>query len=144
MAGAECVGSAVVFILLLLVSRPVHRADLALLAQTHENLEHLAMMEAVVGPIPDSMGRRAARDAEKYFRRRGRLAWPEAASSRKSVRAVQRLSSLQKHIAASCDASLRPMLQPLVRFQPRDAMLDAAAAALLEALLPASVNAEAF
>ncbi len=72
------------------------------------------MMEAVLGSIPESMGRRAARDAEKYFRRRGKLAWPEAASSRKSIRAVHRLSGLQKHIAASCDASLKPELQPLV------------------------------
>ncbi len=31
------------------------------------------MMERVVGSIPEAMGRRAARDAEKYFRRRGRL-----------------------------------------------------------------------
>ena len=109
------------------------------------------MMEAVLGSIPEGMGRRASRDAEKvdgaaiwgsvaaltcgvddacraasgqlchpacamqYFRRRGKLAWPEAASSRKSVRAVQRLSGLQKHIAASCDASLKPVLQSLVR-----------------------------
>ena len=50
----------------------------------------------------------------QYFRRRGKLAWPEAASSRKSVRAVQRLSGLQKHIAASCDASLKPVLHSLV------------------------------
>jgi dual-specificity kinase len=33
--------------------------------QTHENLEHLAMMEAVLGSIPEGMGRRASRDAEK-------------------------------------------------------------------------------
>ena len=116
-----------------------------LCVQTHENLEHLAMMETVLGAIPESLGRRASRDAEKYFRwahslsgfwsnacdcnpfphtrelttlspfrRRGKLAWPEAASSRKSVRAVQRLAGLQKHISASCDASLKPLLQPLV------------------------------
>ncbi len=31
------------------------------LFQTHENLEHLAMMEAVLGPIPDTMSQRALR-----------------------------------------------------------------------------------
>lgn len=36
--------------------------------QTHENLEHLAMMEAVLGQIPQALGREASRDAEKYFR----------------------------------------------------------------------------
>lgn len=38
------------------------------IVQTHENLEHLAMMEAVVGHLPEALGRQASRDAEKYFR----------------------------------------------------------------------------
>mmetsp|Transcript_10820 Transcript_10820/g.32467 ORF Transcript_10820/g.32467 Transcript_10820/m.32467 type:complete len:449 (-) Transcript_10820:2900-4246(-) len=84
------------------------------LFQTHENLEHLAMMEAVLGQIPQALGREASRDAEKYFRHGGKLAWPEAASSRKSVRAVQRMNPLHKHIAAACDASLKPVLPQLV------------------------------
>ncbi|PPD91099.1 hypothetical protein GOBAR_DD11960 [Gossypium barbadense] len=36
------------------------------LFQTHENLEHLAMMEMVLGPLPEHMIRRA-RGSEKYF-----------------------------------------------------------------------------
>ena len=37
------------------------------LFQTHENLEHLAMMEAVLGPLPEHMARAANRQAVKYF-----------------------------------------------------------------------------
>lgn len=37
------------------------------LFQTHENLEHLAMMHVVLGPIPDSMICRADRYSQKYF-----------------------------------------------------------------------------
>lgn len=37
------------------------------LFQTHENLEHLAMMEAVLGPLPEHMARAANRQAAKYF-----------------------------------------------------------------------------
>ena len=37
------------------------------LFQTHENLEHLAMMEAVLGPLPEHLARAANRQAAKYF-----------------------------------------------------------------------------
>ncbi|URE07352.1 serine threonine-protein kinase [Musa troglodytarum] len=67
------------------------------LFQTHENLEHLAMMEKVLGPLPQHMIVRANQRAEKYFRQgRGlRLDWPEGATSRESIRAVWRLPRLQ-------------------------------------------------
>ncbi|KAJ1403281.1 Serine/threonine-protein kinase, active site [Sesbania bispinosa] len=64
------------------------------LFQTHENLEHLAMMERVLGPIPQQMLKRADRHAEKYVRR-GRLVWPEGATSRESIKAVMKLPRLQ-------------------------------------------------
>jgi dual-specificity kinase len=37
------------------------------LFQTHENLEHLAMMERVLGQIPDSLISRANKATAKYF-----------------------------------------------------------------------------
>ena len=37
------------------------------LFQTHENLEHLAMMEVVLGPIPEGMAEQASRHSAKYF-----------------------------------------------------------------------------
>lgn len=97
------------------------------LFQTHENLEHLAMMERVLGPLPQHMLKRAecvpiwgflllmsafwcfiekrlfihvyyyscfSRHAEKYVRR-GRLDWPEGATSRESIKSVMKLPRLQ-------------------------------------------------
>ncbi|KAF9598876.1 hypothetical protein IFM89_032730 [Coptis chinensis] len=66
------------------------------LFQTHENLEHLAMMERVLGPLPQNMVTRVDRRAEKYFRRGARLDWPEGATSRESMRAVWKLPRLQR------------------------------------------------
>lgn len=37
------------------------------LFQTHENLEHLAMMEAVLGRLPEEMVSQASRHSAKYF-----------------------------------------------------------------------------
>jgi dual-specificity kinase len=65
------------------------------LFQTHENLEHLAMMERVLGPLPKHMIVRADRRAEKYFKRGVRLDWPEGAASRESMKAVWKLPRLQ-------------------------------------------------
>ncbi|KAK8465534.1 hypothetical protein PHAVU_009G104800 [Phaseolus vulgaris] len=65
------------------------------LFQTHENLEHLAMMERVLGPIPENMIRRSNKGAEKYFKRGSRLRWPEGAISRESINAVKKLGHLK-------------------------------------------------
>ncbi|KAK4788322.1 hypothetical protein SAY86_019641 [Trapa natans] len=64
------------------------------LFQTHENLEHLAMMERVLGPLPPHVLKRADRSAEKYIRK-GTLNWPEGAASRESIKIVQKLPRLQ-------------------------------------------------
>ncbi|KAL5975533.1 hypothetical protein ACLOJK_019857 [Asimina triloba] len=65
------------------------------LFQTHENLEHLAMMERVLGPMPEYMIQKAHRSMEKYLRKRSRLNWPEGAVSRESIRAVKKLNRLK-------------------------------------------------
>ncbi|XP_076929554.1 serine/threonine-protein kinase AFC3-like [Bidens hawaiensis] len=94
------------------------------LFQTHENLEHLAMMERVLGPLPEHMIRRANRDAEKYFRR-SRLNWPEGAVSRESIRAVRKLDRL-KNMVSQCmsvggsRSSFIDLLHGLLKFDPSD------------------------
>ncbi|KAI3865766.1 hypothetical protein MKX03_025512 [Papaver bracteatum] len=93
------------------------------LFQTHENLEHLAMMERVLGPLPPHMMVRADRRAEKYFRRgaRCRLDWPEGANSRESMRAVWKLPRLQNLVMQHVDHSagdLIDLLQGLLRYDP--------------------------
>ncbi|WOG89176.1 hypothetical protein DCAR_0208412 [Daucus carota subsp. sativus] len=92
------------------------------LFQTHENLEHLAMMERVLGPIPHHMLKRVDRHAEKYIRR-GRLDWPEGAASRDSIKAVHKLPRLQNLIMQHVDHSagdLIHLLQGLLRYDPSE------------------------
>lgn len=92
------------------------------LFQTHENLEHLAMMERVLGPLPQHMLRKADRHADKYIRR-GRLNWPEGATSRDSIKAVTKLPRLQNLVMEYVDHSagdLIDLLQGLLRYEPSD------------------------
>ncbi|XP_039810193.1 serine/threonine-protein kinase AFC3-like isoform X3 [Panicum virgatum] len=85
------------------------------LFQTHENLEHLAMMERVLGPIPEHMIRNASSSAQKYFRRATRLNWPEGAVSRESIRA-----DLVSRSADHSRAVLVDLLYSLLRFEPSE------------------------
>ncbi|XP_052182805.1 serine/threonine-protein kinase AFC1-like isoform X3 [Diospyros lotus] len=92
------------------------------LFQTHENLEHLAMMERVLGSFPQHMLKRVDRNAEKYVRR-GRLDWPEGSTSRESIKAVQKLPRLQNLIMQQVDHSagdLIHLLQGLLRYDPTE------------------------
>ncbi|RDX72496.1 Serine/threonine-protein kinase AFC1, partial [Mucuna pruriens] len=93
------------------------------LFQTHENLEHLAMMERVLGPIPPHMVARADRRAEKYFKRGARLSWPDSSTSRESMRAVWKLLRLPNLIMQHVDHSagdLIDLLQGLLRYDPSE------------------------
>ncbi|CAL5198182.1 unnamed protein product [Lathyrus oleraceus] len=90
------------------------------LFQTHENLEHLAMMERVLGPLPMHMLKKVDRHAEKYVRR-GKLDWPVGATSRESIKAVTKLPRLQNLIMQHVDHSagdLIHLLQGLLRYDP--------------------------
>lgn len=51
--------------------------------QTHDNLEHLAMMERILGPIPSHMSKRTKKT--KYFRK-GKLDWDSHSNDGKYVR----------------------------------------------------------
>lgn len=94
------------------------------LFQTHENLEHLAMMERVLGPLPQNMLKRVDRHAEKFVRR-GRLDWPEGATSRESIKAVMKLPRLQNLVMQHVDHSagdLIDLLQGLLKYEPSQRM----------------------
>ncbi|XVE97529.1 hypothetical protein REPUB_Repub03eG0027300 [Reevesia pubescens] len=93
------------------------------LFQTHENLEHLAMMERVLGPLPEHMIRRANRGAEKYFRRGSRLNWPAGAVSRESIRAVKKLDRLKNMVSQHVESSiysLADLLEGLLKYDPSE------------------------
>jgi hypothetical protein len=82
------------------------------LFQTHENLEHLAMMERVLDKVPQDMSRLATGDARKYFSKDDSLLWA-ASASRKSVKAVQQLTSLRRLLRFEADPSATPHLDTL-------------------------------
>ncbi|KAG9130685.1 hypothetical protein Leryth_018084 [Lithospermum erythrorhizon] len=82
------------------------------LFQTHENLEHLAMMERVLGPLPQNMLKRADPHAEKYVRR-GRLDWPEGTTSRESIKS----NLVMLHVDDSA-GDLIDLLQGLLKYDP--------------------------
>ncbi|EFN58884.1 hypothetical protein CHLNCDRAFT_140792 [Chlorella variabilis] len=92
------------------------------LFQTHENLEHLAMMEAVLGPIPPSMAAAAADNVRGLFRRRAhaaggavnKLNWPEGAESKKSVKAVKKLKKLRDYLRQHSEDAVRSHLDTIV------------------------------
>ncbi|KAH9761031.1 serine/threonine-protein kinase AFC3 [Citrus sinensis] len=93
------------------------------LFQTHENLEHLAMMERALGPLPEHMIRRASRGTEKYFRRGSRLNWPEGAVSRESIKAVKKLDRLKNMVSLHVDrarSTLTDLLHGLLRYDPSE------------------------
>ncbi|CAL5419590.1 unnamed protein product [Camellia sinensis] len=61
----------------------------------NENLEHLAMMERLLGPLPQHMIISADLRVQKYFKRSAHLDWLEGASSKESTRPVWKLPRLQ-------------------------------------------------
>ncbi|KAJ3203359.1 dual specificity protein kinase kns1 [Dinochytrium kinnereticum] len=71
------------------------------LFQTHDNLEHLAMMESVLGKMPDSMIRACQtpphdpKPGHKYYRNH-RLDWPQAETSKTSRRYVKSMMGLRE------------------------------------------------
>ncbi|KAF9671635.1 hypothetical protein SADUNF_Sadunf12G0068100 [Salix dunnii] len=91
------------------------------LFQTHENLEHLAMMERVLGPIPQHILKRVDRHAGKHVRR-GRLDWPEGAASRESMKA----NLIMQQVDQSA-GDLIHLLQGLLRYDPLDRLTARAA-----------------
>ncbi|SCM07061.1 serine/threonine kinase-1, putative [Plasmodium chabaudi chabaudi] len=71
-----------------------------LLFKTHEHLEHLALMESIIEPIPKKMLYEATKtNGYKYIDKNDlRLAWPENASSIDSIKHVKRSLPLYKII----------------------------------------------
>lgn len=67
------------------------------LFQTHDNLEHLAMMQAVLGPIPEKLIRESTKSAQKYFVH-GRLDYPNDETKRNSKRYVKALRPLRDYV----------------------------------------------
>lgn len=65
------------------------------LYQTHDNLEHLAMMEMVMGKMPDRFARLGARAKPEFFKDGARLDWPKPKATRQSKKDVRATRPLQ-------------------------------------------------
>ncbi|KAI9020178.1 kinase-like domain-containing protein [Phycomyces nitens] len=70
------------------------------LFQTHENLEHLAMMEAVLGKVPLRISRNASREPQKFFDN-GKLKYPVPETTKQSQKYVRALRPLKDIIVPS-------------------------------------------
>ena len=95
------------------------------LFQTHENMEHLAMMRKVLGPIPASVLKRASQETiEKFFcADTSELNWPEGAKDMESERAVQAVQPLDILIRERFENEemgtlLRHLLSRLLEYDP--------------------------
>ncbi|KAI7907414.1 kinase-like domain-containing protein [Cokeromyces recurvatus] len=66
------------------------------LFQTHDNLEHLAMMVVVLGKIPQKLIKNASPEAQKFFKD-GKLKYPDVDTTKQSKKYVRALKLL-KHI----------------------------------------------
>ncbi|CCU98957.1 unnamed protein product [Malassezia sympodialis ATCC 42132] len=70
------------------------------LFQTHDNLEHLAMMEMVLGRLPDDYRRKAETYKPEYFHQ-GHLGYPRPDTTKQSRRYVQSMKPLAEIITGS-------------------------------------------
>eukprot|EP00742_Colponemidia_sp_Colp-10_P010311 GILJ01011318.1.p1 GENE.GILJ01011318.1~~GILJ01011318.1.p1 ORF type:complete len:375 (+),score=32.29 GILJ01011318.1:26-1126(+) len=89
-----------------------------LLFPTHENFEHLALMEACLGPLPKRMISGASKACAKYFAN-DRLNWPEGASSKESLRAVGKMLTLEDMVRPE-HIELARLVKYLLTFDPNE------------------------
>ncbi|KAI9246464.1 kinase-like domain-containing protein [Phascolomyces articulosus] len=89
------------------------------LFQTHDNLEHLAMMETVLGKLPTRLAQSASREASKYFKS-GRLCYPASDTTAQSQKYVKNLKSLKNTIVPRnrTNSALLDLLQKMLTYDP--------------------------
>ncbi|OMJ26468.1 Serine/threonine-protein kinase AFC1 [Smittium culicis] len=93
------------------------------LFQTHENLEHLAMMEVLLGRIPKDMINKVNSNLKPQFFQKNLLAYPTRSTSSKSLRNVRNmipLSTLVNPEAGIIHKHLYDLLEKMLRFDPRE------------------------
>ncbi|TDL16986.1 kinase-like protein [Rickenella mellea] len=92
----------------------------AALFQTHDSLEHLAMMEMVIGHMPEIFARSAACNKPEYFREDGQLDWPKLDTGRQSKKDVQGMKSLKELIPPkdAVNQQFLDLLKQLLGYDP--------------------------
>jgi dual-specificity kinase len=90
------------------------------LYQTHDNLEHLAMMEVVMGRMPERFARSAARSKPEFFKEGARLDWPKPKASRQSKKDVRACRTLTDIIPPTdmVNKQFADLVRRLLAFDP--------------------------
>jgi dual-specificity kinase len=65
------------------------------LFQTHDNLEHLAMMQIILGDFPKEFLRSVGPAGAKYFRKDGKVDFPNSETPKSAAKFVKNLKNLQ-------------------------------------------------
>uniref|UniRef100_A0A671KKF2 dual-specificity kinase n=1 Tax=Sinocyclocheilus anshuiensis TaxID=1608454 RepID=A0A671KKF2_9TELE len=94
------------------------------LFQTHDNREHLAMMERILGPVPSRMIRKTRK--QKYFYR-GRLDWDENSSAGRYVR--ENCKPLRRYLLSEAEEhhQLCDLIEAMLEYEPTKRLTLAAA-----------------
>ncbi|CAO3617607.1 unnamed protein product [Mucor fragilis] len=91
------------------------------LFQTHDNLEHLAMMNSVLGPLPPHMVMSANKEGQKFFFKESKkLRYPTTKTTKQSKKFVSALKPLQDMIPANNQHNkfLLNLLKKLLVYEP--------------------------
>ncbi|KAF8529815.1 CMGC/CLK protein kinase [Gautieria morchelliformis] len=90
------------------------------LFQTHDNLEHLAMMEAVMGKMPEKFARAGSRSKAEFFKEGAKLAWPNPKATRQSKKEVKSTKALQEIILSTdtLNRNFLDLVRKLLTFDP--------------------------
>jgi dual-specificity kinase len=91
------------------------------LYQTHETLEHLAMMERIMGKIPSHMTSEESLHSSvaSYFRR-GRLDWPTRSTTNESIAAVADCKRISDLLPSSTqeERDFLALIENLLSYEP--------------------------
>ncbi|KAJ3412249.1 dual specificity protein kinase kns1 [Chytridiales sp. JEL 0842] len=93
------------------------------LFQTHDNLEHLAMMEVVFGKLPDSMIKSlSGKESAKYFRPNGTVNWPTAQTTRASRKYVKKLQPIDHLLRPYDELTMHflDLVKRLLTYDPKE------------------------
>ncbi|KAF4613591.1 hypothetical protein D9613_007897 [Agrocybe pediades] len=90
------------------------------LYQTHDNLEHLAMMEMVMGKMPERFARAGARSKPEFFKDGAKLDWPKPKASRQSKKDVRATRPLSEVIPETDHINVQflDLVKKLLAFDP--------------------------
>ncbi|CEP18192.1 hypothetical protein [Parasitella parasitica] len=92
------------------------------LFQTHDNLEHLAMMNTVLGPLPQHMVLSANKEGQKFFYKESKkLRYPTTKTTKQSKKFVDALKPLEDIIAPEHNQHnifLLDLLKKLLIYEP--------------------------